>query len=621
MDAELQESNYFSIFACNWLIMTIDPKSILPVLPSKPGVYQFLDSSGRILYVGKARNLKKRISSYFSKRQPGKTAVMLSHAASLHHIVTETESDALLLENNLIKKHQPRYNILLKDDKTYPWICVKKEPFPRIFSTRKVIRDGSEYFGPYTSVQMVKTILDLVRQLYPLRTCNLNLTENNIKKGKFKACLEYHIGRCKAPCIGLQTAEDYSFSISQIRDIIKGNISEVINHLETLMKSYAFELRFEDAQRVKEKIELLSRYRSKSVIVSPFIRNVDVFGYAEDNNRAYINYLKVHNGAVIQAFTLEIQSRLEEEKETLLGLGITEIKQKISSDAREAIVPFLPDFPEPGIKYTVPAAGEKRKLLELAVRNAMYYRQEQQKRREEREREKEKKSKLEKVKADLHLPLIPKHIECFDNSNLMGENPVAACIVFRNGIPSKSEYRHYNIKTVKGPDDYSSMEEIVYRRYLRMLDENQSLPDLVIIDGGKGQLNAALKSLEKLNLETKIPVIGIAKKLEEIYFPGDSLPFYLDKTSFTLRLIQQIRNEAHRFGLSFHRKKRSRQMIFSELDKIKGIGPKTKEILMKHFNSVDDIKSAPEQEIEKLIGKSKAKILRNHFSANTRNEI
>jgi len=600
--------------------MTIDPKSILPVLPSKPGVYQFLDSSGRILYVGKARNLKKRISSYFSKRQPGKTAVMLSHAASLHHIVTETESDALLLENNLIKKHQPRYNILLKDDKTYPWICVKKEPFPRIFSTRKVIRDGSEYFGPYTSVQMVKTILDLVRQLYPLRTCNLSLTENNIKKGKFKACLEYHIGRCKAPCIGLQTAEDYSFSISQIRDIIKGNISEVINHLEALMKSYASELRFEDAQRVKEKIELLSRYRSKSVIVSPFIRNVDVFGYAEDNNRAYINYLKVHNGAVIQAFTLEIQSRLEEEKETLLGLGITEIKQKISSNAREAIVPFLPDFPEPGIKYTVPAAGEKRKLLELAVRNAMYYRQEQQKRREEREREKEKKSKLEKVKADLHLPLIPKHIECFDNSNLMGENPVAACVVFRNGIPSKSEYRHYNIKTVKGPDDYSSMEEIVYRRYSRMLDENQSLPDLVIIDGGKGQLNAALKSLEKLNLETKIPVIGIAKKLEEIYFPGDSLPFYLDKTSYTLRLIQQIRNEAHRFGLSFHRKKRSMQMIFSELDNIKGIGPKTKEILMKHFNSIDDIKSAPGQEIEKLIGKSKARILRNHFSANTRNE-
>jgi len=600
--------------------MTIDPKSILPVLPSKPGVYQFLDSSGRILYVGKARNLKKRISSYFSKRQPGKTAVMLSHAASLHHIVTETESDALLLENNLIKKHQPRYNILLKDDKTYPWICVKKEPFPRIFSTRKVIRDGSEYFGPYTSVQMVKTILDLVRQLYPLRTCNLNLTENNIKKGKFKACLEYHIGRCKAPCIGLQTAEDYSFSISQIRDIIKGNISEVINHLEALMKSYASELRFEDAQRVKEKIELLSRYRSKSVIVSTFIRNVDVFGYAEDNNRAYINYLRVHNGAVIQAFTLEIQSRLEEEKETLLGLGITEIKQKISSNAREAIVPFLPDFPEPGIKYTVPAAGEKRKLLELAVRNAMYYRQEQQKRREEREREKEKKSKLEKVKADLHLPLIPKHIECFDNSNLMGENPVAACVVFRNGIPSKSEYRHYNIKTVKGPDDYSSMEEIVYRRYSRMLDENQSLPDLVIIDGGKGQLNAALKSLEKLNLETKIPVIGIAKKLEEIYFPGDSLPFYLDKTSYTLRLIQQIRNEAHRFGLSFHRKKRSMQMIFSELDNIKGIGPKTKEILMKHFNSIDDIKSAPGQEIEKLIGKSKARILRNHFSANTRNE-
>jgi len=601
--------------------MPIDPSSILPLLPSKPGVYQFLDSSGKIIYVGKARNLKKRISTYFSKSQPGKTAVMLSRAAALHHIVTDNESDALLLENNLIKKHQPRYNILLKDDKTYPWICIRKEPFPRIFSTRKVIRDGSEYFGPYTSVQMVKTILDLVRQLYPLRTCNLNLTEKNIKQGKFKACLEYHIGRCLAPCIGLQSEGDYNFSVSQIREIIRGNISEVIRHLEGLMHSYASELKFEEAQKVKEKIELLSRYRSKSVIVSPSVRNVDVFGYAGDNGRAYINFLKVHNGAVVQTFTLEIESRLEEAKETILGLGITEIRQRVSSDAREVIVPFLPDFPEPGITYTVPSAGEKRKLLELAVKNAMYYRQEQQKRREERERTGNKASKLEKVKTDLRLPSVPQHIECFDNSNIMGETPVAACVVFRNGKPSKSEYRHYNIKTVKGPDDYSSMEEIVYRRYRRMLDENQSLPDLIIIDGGKGQLNAALNSLKKLNLDNKIPVIGIAKKLEEIYFPGDSLPFYLDKTSSTLRLIQHIRNEAHRFGINFHRKKRSKQMLVSELDNIKNIGPKTQEILRKNFNSTDELKNASDELLEKLVGKHRAKIIRNHFLNNTRSDI
>jgi len=601
--------------------MPIDPSSILPVLPSKPGVYQFMDSSGKIIYIGKARNLKKRISTYFSKIQPGKTAVMLSHAAALHHIVTENESDALLLENNLIKKHQPRYNILLKDDKTYPWICIRKESFPRVFSTRKVVRDGSEYYGPYTSVQMVKTILDLVRQLYPLRTCNLNLTEKNIKQGKFKACLEYHIGRCQAPCIGLQSEKDYNLSISQIREIIKGNISEVISHLEGLMHSYASELKFEEAQRVKEKIELLSRYRSKSVIVSPSVRNVDVFGYAGDNGRAYINFLKVHNGAVVQTFTLEIQSRLEEAKETLLGLGITEIRQKVSSDAREIIVPFLPDFPEPGIKYIVPSAGDKRKLLELAVRNAMYYRQEQQKRKEERERTVSISSKLEKVKVDLRLPSLPQHIECFDNSNIMGENPVAACVVFRNGKPSKSEYRHYNIKTVKGPDDYSSMEEIVYRRYRRMVDENQPLPDLIIIDGGKGQLNAALKSLEKLNLEKKIPVIGIAKKLEEIYFPGDSLPFYLDKTSGTLRLIQHIRNEAHRFGINFHRKKRSKQMLLSELDNVKNIGPKTREILRKNFNSIDEIKNAPDELLEKLIGKHRTKIIRNHLLNYPRSNI
>jgi len=587
----------------------LNHENILSSVPSKPGVYQFLDASGKIIYVGKARNLRKRISSYFSKAQPGKTSVMLNRAADLRHIVTETESDALLLENNLIKKHQPKYNILLKDDKTYPWICIKKEPFPRIFSTRKIIRDGSEYFGPYTSGLMVKTILGLVRQLYPLRTCSLYLSEKNIKSGKFRVCLEFHMGNCRGPCTGLQSMEDYDHNIGQIREILKGNISEVISHLESIMRSLAAELKFEEAQKVKEKIELLSGYRSKSVIVSPAIRNADVFGYAGDESRAYVNYLKVHKGAVIQAFTLEIQSRLEEERETLLGLAITEIKQKIPGDSKEYIVPFIPDFQETGIRYTVPSAGDKRKLLELAIRNAMYFRQEQQRRREERDRDTVTSTRLGQVKRDLRLPSIPDHIECFDNSNIAGTNPVAACVVFRNGKPSAKEYRHFNIRSVSGPDDYSSMEEVVYRRYKRMIEENISLPDLVIVDGGKGQLNSALKSLEKLKLKTRIPVIGIAKKLEEIYFPGDPIPFYLDKKSYTLRLIRHIRDEAHRFGINFHRKKRSKQMVISGLDNIKGIGPKTREILLKHFDSVEAIREADTKSLENLIGKARAAVL------------
>ena len=595
--------------------MLLNHDNILSALPSKPGVYQFLDASGKVIYVGKARDLKKRISSYFSKIQPGKTAVMLNRAADIRHIVTETESDALLLENNLIKKHQPKYNILLKDDKTYPWICIKKEPFPRVFSTRKIIRDGSEYLGPYTSGLMVKTILGLVRQLYPLRTCSLNLSEKNIKSGKFRVCLEFHMGNCRAPCTGLQSMEDYDHNIGQIREILKGNISEVISHLEGIMRTLAAELKFEEAQKIKEKIGLLSGYRSKSVIVSPAIRNADVFGYAGDGSSAYVNYLKVHKGAVIQAFTLEIQSRLEEERETLLGQAITEIRQKIPGDSKEYIVPFMPDFHESGIRYTVPSAGDKRKLLELAIRNAMYYRQEQQRRREEHDRVAKAVTKLGQVKRDLRLPTIPGHIECFDNSNLSGTNPVAACVVFRNGRPSSKEYRHFNIRTVPGPDDYSSMEEVVYRRYKRMMEENTNLPDLVIVDGGKGQLNSALKSLEKLKLKNKIPVIGIAKKLEEIYFPGDPIPFYLDKKSYTLRLILQIRDEAHRFGINFHRKKRSKQMIISEFDEIKGIGPKTRELLLRHFESAGAVRNADAATLVKLVGKAKAEILIQWFRA------
>jgi len=594
--------------------MSIDHKEILSILPSKPGVYQFIDSSGNMIYVGKAKNLKKRVASYFTKNQSGKTAVMLRKAADIKHIVVENESDALLLENNLIKKHQPRYNILLKDDKTFPWICIKKEHFPRVFSTRNVIKDGSLYYGPYTSALMVKTLLTLIRQLYKLRTCNYNMTPSNIAEKKFRVCLEYHIGNCNAPCIGLQSEEEYSESIKQIKDILKGNIITVIDHLKKLMKEYSYQLQYEKAQIIKGKIEILNKFRTRSAVVSSVIKNVDVFGYSQENERSYINYMKVVQGALIQALTIELRSRLDEEKDMLLGFAINEIRQRYSSDSREVIVPFKPDILLDNLKYTVPKIGEKQKLLELAERNAIYYKLEQKKKMTKHEPGSRTARNLEKVKNDLHMPDIPVHIECFDNSNIMGSSPVAACVVFMNGRPSKKDYRHFNIKTVSGPDDYASMEEIIYRRYRRMTEEKQSLPQLVIIDGGKGQLSSAMKSIDKLKLRDKITVIGIAKKLEEIYFPGDSVPIYLDKNSYTLKLIQQLRNEAHRFGINFHRNKRSSAMIKSSLDQIKGIGPKTKAILLKEFGSVSEIKDTSSEALEKLIGRSKTSILNRYFA-------
>lgn len=584
-------------------------KEIISSIPSKPGVYQFIDLNGIILYVGKARNLKKRVASYFSKDQSGKTVAMLRKATAIKHIVVDNESDALLLENNLIKKHQPRYNILLKDDKTFPWICLKNELFPRVFSTRNVISDGSSYFGPYTSALMVKTLITLIRQLFQLRTCSYNLTAANIKSGKLKVCLEYHIGNCNAPCIGKQSEDEYNETIRQIRDILKGNIGAVMDHLKHVMISLSKDLKFEEAQKIKEKIELLSRYRSKSTIVSTTIRNVDVFGYAEEGGIAYINFIKVSHGAVIQAFKLEIRSRLDEEKETLLGMAITEIRQRTGSDSGEIITQFKPDILLENVRYTVPEIGDKRKLLELAIRNAIYFKLEQKKRSEEKTSEARTAKNLEKLKNDLHMPVIPVHIECFDNSNIMGTNPVAACVVFRNGKPLKKEYRHFNIKTVTGPDDFSSMEEIVYRRYKRMIEENKTVPSLVIIDGGKGQLSAAMKSIEKLGLRGKITLIGIAKKLEEIYFPGDSIPVYIDKNSYSLKLIQQVRNEAHRFGINFHRDKRSNEMVMSLLDNIKGVGPRTKEILLKEFNSIEEIRDAGETTLKNLIGAAKASVV------------
>jgi len=592
--------------------MPLDPSSILPNLPDKPGVYIFTDASGKIIYVGKARSLKKRVASYFAKKLPGKTSVMVSRAAMLKHVVTDTESDALLLENNLIKEHQPRYNILLKDDKTYPWICIKNERFPRIFSTRNTVRDGSLYFGPYTSGIMVKTILDMIRILFKPRTCALNLTEKNIGSGKFRVCLEYHIGNCKGPCAGLQTEEDYNENIRQAKQILKGNIAVVMEHLRSLMASYSKELNFEEAQAVKEKIEILSKFRSRSTVVSNTIKNVDVFALNGDEESSFVSYLKVVEGAVIQVFTMEIKRRLDEDKESLLGSAITEIRQRVSSDSPEIIVPFMPDIQYNTVKYTVPVRGDKLRLLEMAERNAVYSRLEQKKKREQQKTGDRTQKNLEKVKSDLHLPALPVHIECFDNSNTSGDNPVAACVVFKNGKPAKNDYRHFNVKTVTGPDDFSSMEEIVFRRYKRMLDENQSLPQLVVIDGGKGQLSSAMKSIGKLGIEEKVTVIGIAKKLEEIYFPGDSVPLYLDKNSYTLKLVQQIRNEAHRFGIGFHRRKRSAGMLQSELDNIKGIGPKTKELLLKNFVSMDDIKKAGFEELEKIAGKAKARIIMNH---------
>lgn len=588
-------------------------RSIRSLLPGKPGVYQFIDAEGIVLYVGKAKNIRKRVASYFSKNQSGKTTVMLRKASDVRHIVVDNESDALLLENNLIKKHQPKYNILLKDDKTFPWICIKNEPFPRVFSTRKVIRDGSFYYGPYTSALMVRILIQLIRELYPLRTCQLNLTDTNIASGRFKPCLEYHLGNCKAPCIGNHSKSDYNENILQIKEILKGDISSVLDHLKKSMGRYSGELRFEEAKAIKDKMDILSKFRSRSVVVSNRINNVDVFSFTRESDYAYINYLKIVQGAVIQAFTLELKIRIDEEKESVLGSAITEIRGRMKSDSPEIVIPFKPDMQIDRVRYTIPKSGEKYKLLELAERNALYYKLEQKKKRMIRTPQVRTGKNLEKLRNDLHMAETPSHIECFDNSNIMGTSAVAACVVFRNAKPSKKEYRHFNIKTVTGPDDFSSIKEIIFRRYKRMIGEGNTLPQLVIIDGGKGQLSSAMKSIDKLELRDKMTVIGIAKRLEEIYFPGDSVPIYLDKNSVSLKIIQHLRNEAHRFGINFHRNKRSSEMLKSDLDKIKGIGPKTKTVLLKHFGSVEKIMSATSDEIEKLVGPSKSSKIAEHF--------
>ena len=585
----------------------------LSSLPNNPGVYQFYDSEGKVLYVGKAKNLKKRVTSYFTKNHEyGKTRVMVKKIETIKHIVVATESDALLLENSLIKKFRPRYNILLRDDKSYPWICIKNERFPRIFPTRKLIKDGSEYYGPFTSMRTVRTLLDLIKSVYPLRTCNYDLSEEKIKAGKYKRCLEYHLGNCKAPCEGLQPIEDYHRQIDDIRDIIKGNFKSSLHYFKHQMKELATSMEFEKAQQVKEKIEVLENYQVKSTVVNPKINNVDVFTIFSDETHAYVNFLQVSHGAIIRSHTMEIKKKLDEENEELLRLAVIEIRQRFSSKSREIYLPFPLQIDE-NLNISVPKLGDKKKLLDLSLQNAKMFRQERFKQMKIVDPDRHAKRIMAQMKADLRLSEEPTRIECFDNSNIQGSNPVAACVVFRNGKPSKKEYRHYNIKTVTGPDDFASMEEVVFRRYRRLLNEAESLPQLIVIDGGKGQLSSALKSLEVLGLRGKIAIIGIAKRLEEIYFPDDPIPLYLDKKSETLKIIQQLRNEAHRFGISFHRNKRSNVAINTELENIEGIGQKTAEQLLQQFKSVKRIKEASLESLAESIGRAKAKKIYESF--------
>jgi len=589
-------------------------KSLVSVLPNSPGIYQFFDDTDKIIYIGKAKDLKKRVASYFSKSHDHrKTSLLVRNITEIKHMVVQSEQDALLLENNLIKKYQPRYNIQLKDDKSFPWICIKNEPFPRVFKTRELDRDGSKYYGPYTSIYTVRTLLELFKSEYKLRTCNYNLTEENIKNGKYKVCLEYHIGNCYGPCEGYISNEKYDAGISDINNILKGNISGVIKHLKDIMAEMADSLNFEEAGKIKEKYESLKRYQSRSTIVSPTITDVDVFTIEEDEKYAFVNYLKVIKGAIIQTFTLEIKKVLNETPEELLLSGIVEIRQKIFSNAKEILVPIKLDFNLQNVVFKIPQRGEKSDLLALSQRNAKYFRLEKEKHAVLKDPKIRVEQLLSTIKKDLQLQDDPTHIECFDNSNLQGSLPVAACVVFKNGKPSSKEYRHFNIKTVDGPNDFASMEEVVFRRYRRLLDENKSLPQLIVIDGGKGQLSSAVSALEKLNLRGKISIIGIAKKLEEIYFPGDSVPIYINKNSQTLKVIQHLRDEAHRFGITFHRDKRSKAQITSELNSIDGIGEKTTHKLLNDFKSVKSIKEQTLDDLVKSVGSSKAQVVFNYF--------
>ena len=577
----------------------------LKTLPPNPGVYQFYDENDTVIYVGKAKNLKKRVSSYFNKTHDNnRTRLLVKKIVRHEHIIVPTEVDALLLENNLIKKYQPKYNVLLKDDKTYPWICIKKERFPRVFSTRKVIKDGSDYFGPFTNKKTVYTLLDLIRGLYPLRTCNYDLSEEKISNQKYKICLEYHLGNCLGPCEQKIDEELYNQNIAAIKNIVKGNFKSSLDQFQLQMENYAKEMEFEKAQEIKEKLASLENYQSKSTIVNPKISNVDVFTIVSDESYGYVNFLQISYGSITRSHTLEIKKKLDESDLDLLSLAIIDIRLRYNSQSEEVYLPFQINLGEK-IKVSIPMLGDKKKLVELSLRNAKFYRMDRFKQMKIVDPDRHTKRLMSQMKVDLRLSGEPYHIECFDNSNIQGTNPVAACVVFKNGKASKKDYRHFKIKTVVGADDFASMEEVVFRRYKRLKEEGESLPQLIVIDGGKGQLSSAVKSLDLLGLRGKIAIIGIAKRLEEIYFPEDPIPLYLDKKSETLKIIQQLRNEAHRFGITLHRNLRSKGSLNSQLDEIKGVGPKTKELLLKEFKSLKRIKAASQKELIDALGKVK----------------
>jgi len=593
-------------------------KDFAPSIPTAPGIYKYIDAEGTILYVGKAKNLRNRLSSYFGdkKYQLAKTKVLVRHAHHIEFTIVETEHDALLLENSLIKKHQPRYNVMLKDEKSpLVYICIKRERFPRVFLTRKPFRDGSTYFGPYLQKFRVEQVAELIRKLFQLRTCTLNLSQENIDQKKFKPCLEYHIKNCAAPCIGLETEEAYNRKIEQIKNILKGNFTAVKTHLKEEMQRYAENMQFEQAQAMKEKLNLFEDYQGRSTVVSPNIRDVDVFGIADDEKEAFVNYLKVVNGAVIHTYTLTLTKNLDEDRETLLVYAIQNLREKFNSITEEIIVPFPVVLPEKDLVITVPKIGDKKKLLELSEKNVQYHLLQKKKQAASATGKQTSAERiLRTLQADLHMEDVPLWLECFDNSNLQGTNPVSSCVVFKNAKPSKRDYRHYNVKSVEGPNDFASMEEVVFRRYKRLLAEGQGLPQLVIIDGGKGQLSAAMKSLRALDLEGKMTVVGIAKRLEEIFFPDDPVPALINKKSESLKLIQQARNEAHRFGITFHRNQRSKNFIKTELTEIPGIGAKTAEKLLQQFGSPARLRAAAAEEIEKAVGKAAAAKVAAYFA-------
>ena len=592
-------------------------KNIISNIPEKPGCYQYFDEKEKIIYVGKAKNLKKRVSSYFTKtHDSAKTRVLVSKIRDIKYIVVDNEEETFLLENNLIKQYRPRYNVMLKDDKTYPSIVIRNEFFPRIYQTRKIIKDGSQYFGPYTSVKSIRAMLETIHKIYPIRTCNLVLTPENITQKKFKVCLEYHIKRCKGACVGLQSLEEYNKNANSVKEILKGNISIVSKSLYEEMQQLSENLKFEEAQTVKEKYQLIEYFKTKTTVVTNVNYNIDIFNVIEEENSFYINYLNVHNGAIIQAYTFEYKKKLDESKEELLGSGIIEMRERFKSQSKEIVVPFHPDIELSNITFTIPQKGDKLKLLNLSLQNVKQYKIDKLKRSESLNPEQKSTRILKTIQKDLNLKDLPIHIECFDNSNIQGTNPVSACVVFKMAKPSKKDYRHFIVKTVEGPNDFATMTEVVFRRYHRLKEEGSPLPQLIVIDGGKGQLGAACEALRQLDLYGKIAIVGIAKRLEEIFYPEDSIPLYLDKNSETLRVIQHLRDEAHRFGITFHRNRRSKGQTKSVLDEIKGIGEETKKALLKHFKSIKRIKESDLETLESIIGKSKASLIYNYLKIN-----